>query len=112
LLGIANSDTDPDQTTLWATKGIGSGGLNGMQYKNPQVDKLCADALTTTDRAKRKPLYYELQNILADDLPAPILLNPSYVWGINNRVKNFNVGTYNDYQGRPWMNTVFVSDGK
>jgi peptide/nickel transport system substrate-binding protein len=112
LLGIANSDTDPDQSTLWSTKGIGSGGLNGMQYKNPQVDKLCADALTTTDRAKRKPLYYELQNILADDLPAPILLNPSYVWGINNRVKNFNVGTYNDYQGRPWMNTVFVSDGK
>jgi len=112
LLGIANSDTDPDQTSLWSTKGIGSGGLNGMQYKNPQVDKLCADALTTTDRAKRKPLYFELQNILADDLPAPILLNPSYVWGINNRVKNFNVGTYNDYQGRPWMNTVFVSDGK
>jgi len=112
LLGIANSDTDPDQSSLWSTKGIGSGGLNGMQYKNPQVDKLCADALTTTDRAKRKPLYFELQNILADDLPAPILLNPSYVWGINNRVKNFNVGTYNDYQGRPWMNTVFVSDGK
>jgi peptide/nickel transport system substrate-binding protein len=112
LLGIANSDTDPDQSTLWSTKGIGSGGLNGMQYKNPEVDRLCADALTTTDRAKRKPLYYKLQNILADDLPAPILLNPNYVWGINNRVKSFNVGTYNDYQGRPWMKDTFVSDGK
>jgi peptide/nickel transport system substrate-binding protein len=112
LLGIANNDTDPDQTTLWSTKGIGAGGLNGMQYKNPEVDRLCADALTTTDRAKRKPLYFQLQNILADELPAPILLNPKYVWGINNRVKNFNVGTYNDYQGRAWMKDVFVTDGK
>jgi peptide/nickel transport system substrate-binding protein len=112
LLGIANNDTDPDQTTLWTSKGIGSGGLNGMQYKNPEVDRLMAEALTTTDHAKRKPLYFQIQNILAEELPAPILLNPNYVFGINNRVKNFNVGTYNDYQGRPWMKDVFVTDGK
>src|SRR5258708_3868592 len=48
LIGIANGDTDPDQTTLWGSKGIGSGGLNGMQYKNAQVDQLLADAHTTT----------------------------------------------------------------
>jgi peptide/nickel transport system substrate-binding protein len=112
LLGISNSDTDPDQTSLWTTKGIGSGGLNGMQYKNPDVDRLMADALTTTDRAKRKPFYFQIQNILADDLPAPILFYPSYIWGINKRVQNFNVGPFNDNQGRPWMKDVFVSDGK
>jgi peptide/nickel transport system substrate-binding protein len=112
LLGIVNSDTDPDQTTLWTTKGIGSGGLNGMQYKNPEVDRLMAEALTTTDRAKRKPLYFKIQDILADELPGPILLYPKYWWGINKRVQNFNVGPYNDHQGRPWMKDVFVSDGK
>jgi peptide/nickel transport system substrate-binding protein len=112
LIGIANGDTDPDQTTLWGTKGIGSGGLNGMQYKNPQVDQLLADALTTTDRAKRKPIYAQIQNILADELPAPILFYSNYLWGINKRVKNFNVGPYNTYQGRAWMKDVFVTDGK
>jgi peptide/nickel transport system substrate-binding protein len=112
LLGIANSDTDPDQTTLWTAKGIGSGGLNGMQYKNAEVDQLMADALKTTDRKIRKPLYDKIQNILADELPAPILFYPSYVWGINKRVQNFNVGPFNDYQGRPWMKDTFVSDGK
>jgi peptide/nickel transport system substrate-binding protein len=112
LLGIVNSDTDPDQTTLWTTKGIGSGGLNGMQYKNPEVDRLMAEALTTTDRAKRKPLYFKIQDILADDIPAAMLFYPRYIWGINKRVQNFNVGPYNDHQGRAWMKDVFVTDGK
>ena len=112
LIGIAFGDTDPDQTTLWTTKGIGSGGLNGMQYSNPQIDQLMASALQTTDRTKRKPLYEQIQNILADDLPAPILFYPNYLWGVNNRVKNFNVGPYNTYQGRAWMKDTFVSDGK
>jgi peptide/nickel transport system substrate-binding protein len=112
LLGISNNDTDPDQTTLWTTKGIGAGGLNGMQYKNPEVDKLMADALQTTDRKVRKPLYDKIQNILADELPAPILVYPSSVWGINKRVQNFNVGPFNETQGRAWMKDVFVTDGK
>ena len=112
LLGISSGDTDPDQTSLWTTKGIGAGGLNGMQYVNPEVDRLMAEALTTTDRAKRKPLYFKIQDILADELPGPILFYPSYLWGINKRVKNFNVGPYNEYQGRAWMKDVFVTDGK
>jgi peptide/nickel transport system substrate-binding protein len=112
LLGIAFGDTDPDQTTLWTTSGIGSGGLNGMQYSNPQIDSLMAQALTTTDRTKRKPIYAQIQNIMADDLPAAILTVPNSLWGINNRVKNFNVGPYNISQGRPWMKDVFVTDGK
>lgn len=112
LIGIAFGDTDPDQTTLWTTSGIGSGGLNGMQYKNPQVDDLMAKALQSTDRSKRKPFYNQIQNILMDDLPAPILFYPNYLWGVNNRVKNFNVAPYNTYQGRPWMKDVFVTDGK
>ena len=112
LLGIAFGDTDPDETTLFTSSGIGSGGLNGMQYKNPQIDQLMADALKTTDRTKRKPIYYQIQSILADELPAPILTVPNSLWGFNTRVKNFNVGPYNIYQARPWMKDVFVTDGK
>jgi peptide/nickel transport system substrate-binding protein len=112
LIGIAFGDTDPDETTLFTTKGIGSGGLNGMQYSNPQLDDLMSQALQTTDHAKRKPIYAQIQDILAEDLPAPILFYPKWLWGVNKRVQNFNIGTYNVYQARPWMNKVFVSDGK
>ena len=112
VIGIASSDTDPDQTTLWTTKGIGSGGLNGMQYKNPDVDRLMAEALTSTDRSKRKPLYGQIQNILMDELPAPILAFYNSLWGVNKRVKNFNLGPFNTYQSRPWLKDTFVTDGK
>jgi peptide/nickel transport system substrate-binding protein len=112
VIGIASGDTDPDQTTLWTTKGIGSGGLNGMQYKNPEVDRLMAEALTTTDRTKRKPIYAQIQNILMDELPAPILAFYNSLWGVNKRVKNFNLGAFNTYQGRPWLKDTFVTDGK
>ena len=112
VIGIASGDTDPDQTTLWTSKGIGSGGLNGMQYKNPEVDRLMAEALTSTDRAKRKPIYAQIQNILMDELPAPILAFYNSLWGVNKRVKNFNLGAFNTYQGRPWLKDTFVSDGK
>jgi peptide/nickel transport system substrate-binding protein len=112
LIGISNQDTDPDETTLFTTKGIGSAGLNGMSYSNPQVDQLMDAALQTTDRTKRKPIYAQIQNILAEDIPVGMLFYPNYLWGINKRVQNFNVGTYNTYQARPWMKDVFVSDGK
>jgi peptide/nickel transport system substrate-binding protein len=112
LIGIANQDTDPDETTLFTTKGIGAGGLNGMQYSNPQIDQLMSDALKSADRAVRKPLYAQIQNILADELPAPILFYPNFLWGINKRVQNFNIGPYNVYPGRSWWKDVFVSDGK
>src|SRR5260370_8790120 len=72
LIGIAFGDTDPDQTTLWTSSGIGSGGLNGMQYKNPQGDQPMADALKTTDRGKRKPIFTQIQSILAGEPPAGI----------------------------------------
>ena len=112
VLGISNNDTDPDQTTLWTTKGTSSAGLNGGNYKNPEVDKLMDDALGLTDRAKRKEIYFKIQDILAEDLPAPILFYPYYLWGINKRVQNFKVDTFNSYQTRPWMKDVFVTDGK
>lgn len=112
LVGIAPGDTDPDKTTLYTTKGIGATGLNGSAYANPQVDKLMDDALATTDRSKRKDIYFKIQDILLDDLPQPVLFYPNSLWGINKRLKNWNVGPYNTYQAKPWIRDIFVTDGK
>jgi peptide/nickel transport system substrate-binding protein len=112
MIGIAPGDTDPDATTLFTTKGIGATGLNGSSYSNPQVDKLMADALTIVDRAKRKEIYFKIQDILLDDLPQPVILYPFSNWGINKRVQGWKVGAYNTYQARPWMKDVWVTDGK
>lgn len=111
LIGISVGNTDPDQSQLWHSRSVGQG-LNGMSYKNPAADKLMDDALATLDRTKRKDLYSQLQEILMNDLPAPLVLYPKTVFGVSKRVKNYNFGPYNRYGGRPWFKDVYVTDGK
>jgi peptide/nickel transport system substrate-binding protein len=63
---------DPDQKTMWHTDSYG-GGFNMNKYSNERVDEILDAALLTTDREERKALYFEMQQILAKEVPAPIL---------------------------------------
>jgi peptide/nickel transport system substrate-binding protein len=111
LIGISEG-LDPDTTQLWSSKSIGGGALNGAGYKNQKVDDLLDQAVVTLDRTKRKGLYQQIQEILMEDLPAPLVTYPKSIWGISKRVKNWNVGPWNGSSPRPWFNTVYVTDGK
>jgi peptide/nickel transport system substrate-binding protein len=42
---------------------------NAVRYSNPKADDLIAQAVATTDQAKRKQIYQQLQQLLLDDLP-------------------------------------------
>jgi peptide/nickel transport system substrate-binding protein len=111
LLGISES-ADPDQTQNYKSTSIGGGALNGSGYKNSEVDSLLDQGVQTVDRTKRKQIYAQIQDILARDLPTPLLTYPKGIWGISKRVQNFNVGPWNQYGPRPWYKDVYVSDGK
>jgi len=86
LLGFSWG-VDPDQTSMWACNQYGTG-FNDVKYCNPQVDKLLADGLATTDHAKRKAIYTQMENILMDDLPMVVLDFPKTVAAVNKRVHN------------------------
>lgn len=111
LIGISEG-LDPDTTQLWHSKSIGGGAINGAAYKNPKVDDLLDQAVTTLDREKRKGLYAQIQEILMEDVPAPLVTFPKRVWGVSKRVKNWNVGPWNTESPRPWFKDVYVTDGK
>jgi len=111
LLGISEG-LDPDSTQLWSSKSIGNGALNGASYKNTKVDDLLDQAVQTLDREKRKGLYQQIQEILMEDLPAPLVTYPKSVWGISKRVKNFKVAAWTGLSPRPWFKDVYVTDGK
>ena len=64
--------TDPDQKTMWHTASYG-GGFNMNRYSNPELDEIIDAALQTVDQEERKEHYFEMQRILAEDVPAPIL---------------------------------------
>jgi peptide/nickel transport system substrate-binding protein len=65
-------DTDPDQKTMWHTDSYG-GGFNMNRYSNPELDEIIDAALQTVDQEERTQYYFEMQRILAEDVPAPIL---------------------------------------
>jgi len=116
LVGFSWS-AEPDQSALWHSRNTAPGGFNGFSYKSSAMDKILDDAVATLDQNKRKQLYFQMQDILNDEVPAPILVFNKGIWGINKRVQgmtggDFGLGTYTQFQNKAWMRTTFVSDGK
>jgi peptide/nickel transport system substrate-binding protein len=103
---------DPDESGIWHSRNTAPGGFNGYNFKNSTADQLLDDGVATLDKAKRKDIYFKFQNLMADEVPAPILFFNKGLWGVNKRVQNLNLDTYNQFGTRPWFNQVFVSDGK
>lgn len=112
MIGFSFGSDPGDESLLWHSRNTAPGGFNGFNFKNPQADKLLDDASSTLDKAKRKDLYAQLQNLMADELPGSILFFNKGLWGVNKRVQGLGLDTYNQFQYRPWFNKVFVSDGK
>ncbi len=65
-----NGIQDPDfYYVILYSKNIPPEGQNRVYYKNPKVDQLIMQGRSTFDRAKRKPIYIEIQKIVQEDLP-------------------------------------------
>jgi len=65
-----NGISDPDfYYVLFYSKNTPPNGQNRGSYANPRVDQLLIEGHSTFDRAKRKPVYDEIQRIVATDLP-------------------------------------------
>ena len=65
-------DVDPDQSPMWHSRSYADG-FNVGRYMNPELDQILEAALETTDVQERKDYYFEMQRILAEDVPSPIL---------------------------------------
>lgn len=62
------TDPSPALYTPYHTKGSG----NYLKYSNPRVDELLEKAIATYDRAQRRTIYREVDQILAEDAPCII----------------------------------------
>lgn len=67
-LGLLGGLWGPDPENLKLRVGTG-GGVNGFNYSNPEVDRLLAEGSATVDQAERASIYFEVQEILAQDVP-------------------------------------------
>jgi peptide/nickel transport system substrate-binding protein len=111
VLGGIAAGVDPDLSQIYASRVIGKG-LNRMGYRNQDLDNLLDEAVKTLDQGKRKQAYVRVQQTLMRDLPTGMLVWPRSHWGVSKRVQGFGVGPFNQYNARPWLKDVWVSDGR
>jgi peptide/nickel transport system substrate-binding protein len=93
MVGTAfRTGPDPDPSTRFSGDSIpvkgGSGG-NYMQYANPAVDKLLAEGDATFDQAKRRDVYFKLQEILRDELPVLPMFQYVNIDGVKDGLVGF-----------------------
>lgn len=77
---------DPDISRRFHTNSIRNG-QNFLNYSNPAVDRLLQEGLTTADPEKRKQAYFELQRIMAEDLPQISLFHPKTMYAFKPQLQ-------------------------
>jgi peptide/nickel transport system substrate-binding protein len=78
---------DPDQYDIWASTQTGPDQLNHISYKYPKVDELLEAGRRTFDEVKRKEIYWEFQDIMAEELPVVFLYVPDALPVVSSRVR-------------------------
>ena len=76
---------------------MSGGPWNEGHYANPELDKNVQLATSTTDTAKRKEYFKNIQQILADDGPSIVAFFQPYFGATSKRIKDF-------YLTRNWIN--------
>lgn len=91
---------DPDNLRLRVgTKGS----IQFMGYSNPEIDRLLEEAAGKTTTAERAPLYFKVQELMAQDLPIVPLSEVVTLWLFRDYVHGLSVlegkgkVTFNDY---------------
>ena len=91
-----------DIYNYWHTEGSS----NYTNYSNPELDALLEQGRVTADPAERQAIYDQVQEILAEDVPALWLVYPSEVQALRNRVHNFPEIGYRD--AMPYLNRIWL----
>ena len=88
---------DPDIFYVFHSSRFPPNGANRGHYSNPKVDALIDQARREVDPKVRKPIYAELQSILAEDLPYIDLWYLDNVLVHNKRVHNLKLNPAGNY---------------
>jgi peptide/nickel transport system substrate-binding protein len=84
-------------------------GANRSYYVNPKIDQLINRGRAETDPARRKPIYAEIQSILAADLPYINLWFLDNVLVHSRRVRNLPLNPSGNYD---FLKTAEITTGR
>jgi len=81
---------DPDPYPFWHSSQSNHPGLNLSLFSNNKADELLEQARKTTKPEERAEKYIEFQKILAEEVPAIFLFNPTYTYPQTRKIRGFN----------------------
>jgi len=85
VLGYGNLSLDPDYLrNFFHSKNDRPRGWNMSGYRNPEFDKIADESSRTMDVDKRRALIWEMQKIIARDIPYLPLYNPKLIEAVRN----------------------------
>ncbi|WP_251860152.1 peptide-binding protein [Clostridium sp. Marseille-Q2269] len=92
---------DPDPKAFWSSQAVsdkkGEVGYNIVGYKNPEVDKLIDEGLSTIDRTKRAETYAKFGKIINEDVPEVFLYVQNNDIAYNKNLENFKPSTFSEF---------------
>ncbi|HYF79156.1 MAG TPA: peptide-binding protein [Symbiobacteriaceae bacterium] len=107
-LNRANLNVDPDPYTYFHSSQAQKNakgtfvGFNIAQYSNPALDKLLEDGRKEIDQAKRKEIYGQYQDVIAEDVPWLVMFNYKSTYAIKKNVKGVVMSPIGPTQGWLW----------
>jgi peptide/nickel transport system substrate-binding protein len=84
--------TDPDQYALWHSTRISDEGQNYAGWQSRDADEVLEQGRRDPDTQNRIDLYTRVQDLFADQVPTLLISYPIYVYGVDKRVQNVQVG--------------------
>jgi peptide/nickel transport system substrate-binding protein len=83
ILGWSLS-VDPDAYMIWHSSQI-ERGFNFISYRNPEVDRLLEEGRREYDTEKRKQIYWQIHELIAEDQPYTFLFVPLGISALQKR---------------------------
>ena len=90
----------PDPYPMWHSTQSEGAGQNYSGFNNRDADEAIEQARLLTDRGERTELYHRFQEIFVEELPALLLYQPIYTYGVDQRVRNIQIAPMPDPSGR------------
>jgi peptide/nickel transport system substrate-binding protein len=94
---ISGPGGDPDVMTRFHSSQIPvetGAGQNTKRYKNPELDKLLEEGAREPDQEKRKQIYYQVQQIIREDLAVLPIFHYVFVEGTKEGLQNFKQNAF------------------
>jgi peptide/nickel transport system substrate-binding protein len=85
------SQGDPDPYPFWHETQV-ENGQNYAGFAHRRISETVEQARIIVNRERRRGLYYEFQEIFAQEVPALLLYVPVYTYGVDERIHDLQIG--------------------